>query len=85
MASDTYSQFKAIRERSLSKARSEEAPASARRLTIFGDSNVVNNLSGSKLSKSLGVPVRLIPAMGWDDFQVRHHYKLYLLLLRVSL
>ena len=84
MASSTYSQRKAIRERNLPKAWSEEPPASARRLTIFGDSNVVNNLSESKLSKYLGVPVKLIPAMGLNDFQVRYYYKLYLLLLRVS-
>ena len=69
-APNTYSQRKAIKERNLPKARSEEAPASARRLTIFGTSNVVNNLGESDLSKELGVPVRIIPAMRLDVFQV---------------
>jgi len=68
-APNTYSQRKAIKERNLPKARSEEAPASARRLTIFGTSNVVNNLIESDLSKELGVPVRIIPAMRLDVFQ----------------
>ena len=76
-APNTYSQRKAIKERNLPKARSEEAPASARRLTIFGTSNVVNNLGESDLSKELGVPVRIIPAMRLDVFQVSENRKLF--------
>ena len=68
-APNTYSQRKAIRERNLPKAKSSTPPASARRLTIYGTSNVVNNLSESDLSKDLGVPVRLVPAMKLDAFQ----------------
>jgi hypothetical protein len=33
-----------------------------RRLTIFGSSNIVNNLDETKIESDLGIPVRLIPA-----------------------
>ena len=47
----------------LPRAEGPVAPSTARRLTIFGTSNIVNNLIESDLSKDLGgVPVRLIPA-----------------------
>ena len=74
-APNTYSQRKAIKERNLPKAASSHAPATARRLTIYGTSNVVNNLSEADLSKDLGVPVRLIPAMKLDAFQVKALYR----------
>jgi hypothetical protein len=46
----------------LPRAQSQVSPSTARRFTIFGTSNVMNNLSESDLSKDLGVPVRVIPA-----------------------
>ena len=46
----------------LPRTESRVAPPTARRFTIFGTSNIMNNLSESDLSKDLGVPVRVIPA-----------------------
>jgi hypothetical protein len=38
-------------------------------LTIFGTSNVVNNLNESELGEDLSIPVRLIAAMKLGDFK----------------
>ena len=53
----------------LPRATSRTAPATAKQLTIFGTSNVVNNLNESELGDDLGVPVRIIPAMKLDVFK----------------
>ena len=53
----------------LPRASNRTAPASAKRLTIFGTSNVVNNLSTEVLEQDLNIPVRLIPAMKLYDFK----------------
>ena len=53
----------------LPRATTRTAPATAKQLTIFGTSNVVNNLNESELGDDLGVPVRIIPAMKLDVFK----------------
>ena len=53
----------------LPRASSSKAPDASRRLTIFGTSNVVNNLSTEVLENDLKLPVRLIPAMKLHDFK----------------
>lgn len=53
----------------LPRATSTTAPLSAKRLTIFGTSNVVNNLNETELSEALNIPVRLIPAMKLEVFK----------------
>ena len=53
----------------LPRATSRTAPTSANRLTIFGTSNVVNNLDESFVSDNLSIPVRLIPAMKLEVFK----------------
>ena len=68
-APNTYSQRKAIKERNLPKALGTTAPASARRLTVFGTGNAVNNLSEPELGEELGVPVRLVPVDTLNAFQ----------------
>merc|ERR1712018_256763 len=40
----------------LPRAQSRSAPEAARRLTIFGTSNVVNNLSTDQLERELNIP-----------------------------
>ena len=51
------------------RASSRTAPNSAKRLTVFGTSNVVNNLNEGELSEELSIPVRLIPAMKLEVFK----------------
>ena len=51
------------------RASSRTAPTSAKRLTVFGTSNVVNNLNEGELSEELSIPVRLIPAMKLEVFK----------------
>ena len=53
----------------LPRATSRTAPSAAKRLVIFGTSNVVNNLNESELAEQLNVPVRLIPAMKLEAFK----------------
>ena len=60
---------KVLNSGSLPRASSRTAPEAARRLTIFGTSNVVNNLSTEVLENDLNIPVRLIPAMKLDAFK----------------
>ena len=57
------------RDRNLPRATSRSAPSTANRLTVFGTSNVVNNLSESQLSEALFIPVRLISAMKLKEFK----------------
>ena len=56
------------RAANLPEASGSTPPPGCRRLTIFGTSNVVNNLSESDLAESLNIPVRLIPAMKLEAF-----------------
>merc|ERR1711976_38340 len=60
---------KVLNSGSLPRASSRTSPEAARRLTIFGTSNVVNNLSTEVLESDLNIPVRLIPAMKLDAFK----------------
>jgi hypothetical protein len=53
----------------LPRATSRTAPSTAKQLTIFGTSNVVNNLNESELGEDLSIPVRLIAAMKLGDFK----------------
>ena len=53
----------------LPRATSRTAPSTAKRLTIFGTSNVVNNLNETELGEDLGIPVRIIAAMKLDVFK----------------
>ena len=52
------------------KTTEKFAPESATRLTIFGTSDVVNNLDEADMSDSLnGIPVRLIATKSLGDFR----------------
>ena len=52
------------------KTTEKVAPESATRLTIFGTSDVVNNLDEADMSDSLnGIPVRLIATKSLGDFR----------------
>ena len=53
----------------LPRATSRSAPSTAKQLTIFGTSNVVNNLNETELGEDLSIPVRLIAAMKLGDFK----------------
>jgi hypothetical protein len=53
----------------LPRALSSQAPSTARRLSIFGTSNIVDHLSEADMSKDLGVPVRLIPSSNCATFR----------------
>ena len=53
----------------LPRANTTLAPPTAQRFSIFGTSNVINNLSEADLAKELGVPVRLIPASNCSAFR----------------
>jgi hypothetical protein len=48
-------------DQKLPRASSSTAPHTSKRLSVFGSSNVVNNLSEADLGRDLGVPVRMIP------------------------
>ena len=71
----SYSQRMSQRENearrsSLPKTTEKVAPESATRLTIFGTSDVVNNLDEADMSDSLnGIPVRLIATKSLGDFR----------------
>ena len=52
------------------KTLNKSAPGSAVRLTIFGTSDIVNNLNEADVSDSLsGIPVRLIATKNLCDFR----------------
>lgn len=53
----------------LPRAEGQTAPSTAKRISIFGNSNIINNLSEADLSKDLGIPVRLIPAANCSNFR----------------
>jgi hypothetical protein len=60
----------AAQQQKLPRATSKTPPALAKRLIIFGTSNVVNNLTEADLSEELNIPVMVIPAMKLEDFRV---------------
>ena len=74
-AQNLYSKKLAERENttrrsSLPKAPNRSAPETAIRLTVFGTSDIVNNLDESDMSDSLdGIPVRLITTKNLSDFR----------------
>ena len=53
----------------LPRAETTTAPPTARRLSIFGTSNAINNLTEADLARDLGIPVRLIPAANCSAFR----------------
>ena len=74
-AQNSYSQRlvqkeNAVRRNSLPKTLNKSAPGSSVRLTIFGTSDIVNNLNEADVSDSLsGIPVRLIATKDLCDFR----------------
>ena len=60
----------ATRRSSLPKALNRSAPESSIRLTVFGTSDIVNNLDETDMSDSLnGIPVRFITTKNLSDFR----------------
>ena len=60
----------ATRRSSLPKALDRSAPQTAIRLTVFGTSDIVNNLDETDMSDSLnGIPVRIITTKNLSDFR----------------
>ena len=60
----------AARRSSLPKALNRSAPKTAIRLTVFGISDILNNLDEADMSDSLnGIPVRLITTKNLSDFR----------------
>ena len=74
-AQNTYSKRlvekeNAMRRSSLPKALRSSAPDTAIRLSVFGTSDIINNLDETDMSESLnGIPVRLIKAKNLTEFR----------------